>query len=153
MKAAEALFGEFQPISNEVHQGLMNMNEVLLGCHLYDRNDPERVFPFVLRADIPAYLVKGRPNLGENEIEALGFTQRSQRLGVYNRLKHANILPHGAGYTFPDLLNVSRVLWNTVTRGISRWIRSPIAGRRFSPMYGIYPTHTGAGRWCLKPLS
>ena len=59
---------------------------------------------------MPTYLVKGKPNLGENEIEALGFTQRSQMLGVYDRLKNANIVPHGAGYTFPDLLDVCRVL-------------------------------------------
>jgi len=108
--AAEALFGGFQLISNEVHQGLVNMNEILLGCHLLDKNETECVLPFVLRADIPSYLVKGKPNFGENEIETLGFTKRSQRLGVYGRLKNANIIPHGAGYTFPDLLSVSRVI-------------------------------------------
>jgi hypothetical protein len=108
--AAEVLFGEFQLISNEVHQGLANMNEILLGCHLLNESNPECLLPLVLRADIPAYLVKGKPNLGESEIEALGFTQRSQRLGVYDRLKNANIVPHGAGYTFPDLLDVCRVL-------------------------------------------
>lgn len=108
--AAEAIFGEFQSISNETHQGLVNMNEILLGCHLLNENDPGRLLPFVLRADIPAYLVMGKPNFGENEIEALGFTRRSQKLGVYNRLKDANIIPHGGGYTFPDLLDVSRVL-------------------------------------------
>ena len=108
--AAEMVFGEFQLISNEVHQGLANMNEILLGCHLLNEKDPKCVLPLVLRADIPAYLVKCKPNLGENEIETLGFTQRSQRLGVYDRLKNANIIPHGAGYNFPDLLNVSRIL-------------------------------------------
>jgi hypothetical protein len=108
--AAEKLFGEFEIISNEVHQGLVNMNEILLGCHLLQPNDPECIFPFVLRSDTPAYLVKGKPNLGENEIEALGFTQRSKRLGVYERLQNANIIPHGAGYAFPDLLDVSRVI-------------------------------------------
>jgi hypothetical protein len=108
--AARALFGDFQPISNEVHQGLANTNEILLGCHILHNNDSECVLPFVLRADIPAYLVKGKPNLGESEIEALGFTQRSQRLGVYDRLKNANLIPHGAGYTYPDLLDVCRVL-------------------------------------------
>lgn len=107
--AARTLFGEFHLISNEVHQGLVNMNEILLGCHLVDGTDPHKVLPFVLRADIPAYLVKGRPNLGENEIETLGFTQRSKRLGVYERLKNANIIPHGGGYTYPDLLNVCKV--------------------------------------------
>jgi hypothetical protein len=108
--AAEALFGEFELISNETHQGLVNMNEILLGCHLLDEKDPECVFPFVLRADLPAYLVKGKPNLGENDIEALGFTRRAKRVGVYNRLKKANIIPHGAGYSLPDLLDVCRVL-------------------------------------------
>ena len=108
--AAELIFGEFQLISNEMHQGLVNMNEILLGCHLLNEKDLECVFPFVLRADLPAYLVKGKPNLAENDIESLGFTQRSQRIGVYERLKKANIIPHGAGYTFPDLLNVYRVL-------------------------------------------
>jgi hypothetical protein len=108
--AAETLFGEFQLISNEVHQGLVNVNEILLGCHLLNTKDREWVLPLVLRADVPAYLVKGKPNLGESEIEALGFAKRSQGLGVYDRLTNANIIPHGAGYTFPDLLNVSRVL-------------------------------------------
>ncbi len=108
--AAEALFGEFELVSNEAHQGLVNMNEILLGCHLLDEKDPECVFPFVLRADLPAYLVKGKPNLGENDIEALGFTRRAKAVGVYNRLKKANIIPHGAGYSLPDLLDVCRVL-------------------------------------------
>jgi len=107
--AAETLFGEFQFISNETHQRLVNMNEIALGCHLLPEDDPECILPFVLRADLPAYLVKGQPNLGDAEIEALGFTRRSQRLGVENRLKQANIIPHGAGYTFPDLLNVCQV--------------------------------------------
>lgn len=107
--AAEALFGEFQPISNEMHQGLANMNEILLGCHLLPEKDPECILPLVLRADLPAYLVKGKPNLSDAEIESLGFTRRSQRLGVINRLKQVNIIPHGAGYTFPDLLNVCQV--------------------------------------------
>jgi hypothetical protein len=108
--AAEALFGEFELISNEVHQGMVNMNEVLLGCHLLDDKKPDNILPFVLRADIPSYLIKGKPNFGKNEIESLGFTQRSKKLGVYDRLKRANIMPHGAGYTFPDLLDVCRVL-------------------------------------------
>ncbi len=107
--AAELLFGEFQYISNEVHQRLASMNEILLGCHLLPEEDPECILPLVLRADLPAYLVKGRPNLGDAEIESLGFTQRSERLGVSERLRKANIIPHGAGYNFPNLLNVCRV--------------------------------------------
>ena len=108
--AAEVLFGEFQYISNEVHQRLANMNEILLGCHLLPEKDPETILPLVLRADLPAYLVKGKSNFEEAEIEALGFTRRSQRLGVFDRLRQANIIPHGAGYNFPDLLNVCRII-------------------------------------------
>jgi len=107
--AAEALFGEFQFISNETHQWLVNMNEIALGCHMLPKDDPERILPLVLRADLPAYLVQGKSNLGESEIESLGFTKRSKRLGVNTRLRQANIIPHGAGYNFPDLLNVCQV--------------------------------------------
>jgi hypothetical protein len=71
--------------------------------------DPDRIFPFVLRADLPAYLAVGKPSLGENEIEALGFTKRSMGLEVYHRLKKADIMPHGGGYSFPDILEVIRV--------------------------------------------
>ncbi len=108
--AAEALFGEFKFIANEIHQGLSNMNEILLGCHQFDEKDPECVFPFVLRADLPNYLVKGKPNLEESNIESLGFTKRSQRLGVYDKLNKANLIPHGSGYAFPHFLNVCRIL-------------------------------------------
>ena len=85
------------------------MNEILLGCHLIPENNPEIILPLVLRSDLPAYLVKGKPNFEDAEIEALGFSKRSQRLGVINRLKQANIVPHGAGYTFPHLFNVCQV--------------------------------------------
>lgn len=107
--AAERLFGDFKLISNEVHQGLVNMNEIVLGCHQFREDDSDRIFPFVLRADLPAYLVRGRPNFGEKEIESLGFTKRSKELKVYDRLRKANIIPHGAGYTFPDLFDVCRI--------------------------------------------
>jgi len=105
---AELLFEEFTEISNEMHQGLINMNEIVLGCH-YLRN-LNTLFSITLRGDLPAYLVKGNPNLSPQSIELLGFEKRAKRLGVYDRLINANIIPHGGGYVFPDILTVNKVI-------------------------------------------
>jgi len=102
------LFGKFIEISNEIHQGLINMNEIVLGCH-YSKNQAT-LFPFTLRADLPAYIVKGKPNLSPESIELLGFEKRSKSLGVYNKLLNADIIPHGGGYVLPDILTVNRVI-------------------------------------------
>jgi len=106
--AAELLFGKFIEISNETHQGLINMNEIVLGCH-YLKNRTT-LFPVTLRADLPAYLVKGNPNLSSESIELLGFEKRAKSLGVYDGLLNANIIPHGGGYVLPDILTVNRVI-------------------------------------------
>jgi len=106
--AAELLFGKFIEISNETHQGLVNMNEIVLGCH-YSKNQTT-LFPLTLRADLPAYLVKGNPNLSAESIELLGFEKRAKSLGVYDRLLNADIFPHGGGYVLPDILTVNKVI-------------------------------------------
>jgi len=106
--AAELLFGKFVEISNETHQGLINMNEIALGCH-HSKNQAT-LFPLTLRADLPAYLVKGNPNLSSETIELLGFEKRAKSLGVYNRLLNADIIPHGGGYVLPDILTVNKVI-------------------------------------------
>ncbi len=106
--AAELLFGKFIEISNETHQGLINMNEIVLGCHYL--NNQTTLFPLTLRADLPAYLVKGKPNLSSESIELLGFEKRAKSLGVYDRLLNADIFPHGGGYVLPDTLTVSKVI-------------------------------------------
>jgi hypothetical protein len=106
--AAELLFGKFIEISNETHQGLINMNEIVLGCHYL--NNQTTLFPLTLRADLPAYLVKGNPNLSSESIDLLGFEKRAKNLGVYDRLLNADILPHGGGYVLPDILTVNKVI-------------------------------------------
>jgi hypothetical protein len=106
--AAELLFGEFVEVSNETHQGLVNMNEIVLGCH-YLKNSAT-LFPLTLRADLPAYLVKGKPNLTSENIELLGFEKRAKTLGIYDRLLNADIFPHGGGYVLPDILTVNNVI-------------------------------------------
>ncbi|MHC4575648.1 MAG: hypothetical protein ACYS76_16265 [Planctomycetota bacterium] len=106
--AAELLFGESPEISNETHQGLINPNEIALGCH-YLRKEGT-LFPLTLRGDLPAYIVWGKPNLSPESIDVLGFEKRAKKLGVYERLLNANIIPHGGGYVLPDILTVNRVV-------------------------------------------
>ncbi|MDI6639691.1 MAG: hypothetical protein QMD78_02590, partial [Methanocellales archaeon] len=109
MLAAKMLFGDFEEISNPLHQGLLNYNKMILGTH--DIKDKYGLlFPMALRADLPAYLVRGKKNLSDEMIEILGFSKRAETLGVYSSLKNANILPHGGGYTFRDLLTVTNVM-------------------------------------------
>ena len=103
------LFEDFQEISNPLHQGLLNYNEIILGAH-YIKDKEDFLFPLVLRADLPAYLIRGKENLSDEMIEILGFSKRAKTLGVYSSLKNANILPHGGGYTFRDLLTVTNVM-------------------------------------------
>jgi len=90
------------------------MNEIVLGCHYL--KDLKMLSPFTLRPDLPSYLVKGNPNLSPESIELLGFEKRANRLGVYDRLLNANIIPHGGGYVFPDILSVNRVIEVNGTR-------------------------------------
>ena len=107
--AAQLLFGNYVEISNHTHQGLINMNEIILGCH-YLKGDKSGLFPLTLRGDLPAYLVRGVPNLTPESIEFLGFEKRAKRLGLYEKLLKANIFPHGGGYVLPDILNVNKVI-------------------------------------------
>ena len=106
--AAKAIFGEFTEICNPIHQGLQNMNQHLLGCQ--NIAEDGSLLPIALRADLPAYLVKGRPNFDNDAVEHLGFTQRAERHDVSHRLLKANIVPHGGGYKFDSILGINRVI-------------------------------------------
>jgi hypothetical protein len=105
--AADRLFGSYQLINNETHQGMTHLNQVVLGCYRF--TDLDLAYPIGLRPDLPAYLMRGRPNLSPETIENLGFEKRAQRLGVYDRLAGANLLPHGGGYVFPHILGIAGV--------------------------------------------
>ncbi len=104
---AKRLFGDFKIVSNETHQGLEDINTMLLGCHLVKDN---KILPIALRGDLPAYLVYGKPSFTKEQIENLGFEKRAKKLGLIKRLRNANVVPHGGGYHFPDLLNVLKVI-------------------------------------------
>ncbi|MHA2299055.1 MAG: hypothetical protein ACXAEU_23245 [Candidatus Hodarchaeales archaeon] len=110
LRAAEHFFDEFTEITNPIHQGLINMNEVILGSQ--DTKDPSSkgLFPLALRADLPAYLVHGNENFNEDTIELMGFNRRAERYNVKERLLNANILPHGGGYVFPHVLDLKHII-------------------------------------------
>ncbi|MBD3215073.1 MAG: hypothetical protein GF311_20870 [Candidatus Lokiarchaeota archaeon] len=111
---AQQLFeNECKIICNQPHQFLKDYNSIYLGsnctdtqCDLIDSN----TFPIALRSDISAYLMEGTNNLTETTMMNLGFYERAKKLELLNRLKNANITPHGAGYAFPDIKDVINVL-------------------------------------------
>ncbi|MFQ6085370.1 MAG: hypothetical protein ACE5OY_03780 [Candidatus Bathyarchaeia archaeon] len=137
--AAKEIFGEYDEIINLTHQGMVNYNEICLGCHDMDESS-NGIFPILLRGDLPAYLVKGKPNFDDETIEILGFRKRAEELGVLKRLEEANILPHGGGYNFPDMLNVLDVVETPTKRyfivemvhGMGDKIVSEVDGLQFS---------------------
>jgi hypothetical protein len=105
--AAEKLFGPHELINNETHQGLLGINRMVLGCYSFE--DSETLYPLGLRPDLPAYLVRGRPNLSRATMERLSFNSRARRLGVERHVEGAHVLPHGGGYVFPDIVDVADV--------------------------------------------
>jgi hypothetical protein len=106
IKAAEQLFGQFEIISNPMHQGLISFTELLLGAQ-HISEDSAHIFPVALRGDLPAFLIKSKPNLTPEQIEILGFEKRAQKLDVFDRLTDFNAVPHGGGYAF---LHISKVM-------------------------------------------
>jgi hypothetical protein len=106
---AHRMFDEMALINNETHQGLVSMNDMVLGTYLV-REGGEAIFPLTLQPSLPAYLVRGCPNLSDAVIERLGLGERARRLGLYDRLRSANVVPHGGGYTYPHLRDVVSVI-------------------------------------------
>ena len=109
---ARELFGEIKVISNTTHQGLSATNVMRLG--LYDSTDAstnpssEPIFPIALRWDLPAYLVRGKPNLTLEQIKRKrnGLVKK----GFVPFLEQINILPHGGGYALPKYMEDCEVI-------------------------------------------
>lgn len=92
---------------NKCHQMLANQNEIVLGCQTVEKNND--LFPVAIRADYHSYLVKAKKNFTDQQIERLGWYNRAKRLGVLDKIRNANICPHGGGYKIPDVANVAKV--------------------------------------------
>ena len=120
---ARALLGPLTVICNRTHQGLSVMNDAILGCYCFDDDDLRsgQLFPLTLGPELPAYLVKPTPSMSEAILEATGFGERAQRLGLLDRLRRINLLPHGGGYSYSQY-SAARVLdeadgrWFELTR-------------------------------------
>lgn len=109
---ARALLGPLEVTCNRTHQGLGAINDAILGCYVFDDDDLERgqLFPLTLSPDLPAYLVQARPNLDDQALDETGFGERAERHGVTARLRNANVLPHGGGYSYAQYSRVGRVV-------------------------------------------
>ena len=111
---ARLLFGsDFKQISNQPHQFMKDYNNIYLGANCTDLSCDlikHNIYPIALRADIDAYLFRGKSNLSETTLKNLNFSERANGLGLLDILKNADILPHGGGYAFPDIRKVRNVL-------------------------------------------
>ncbi len=116
-RAAQLLFDTFTTLTNENHQGLLDMNTIALGINTWEEEGRPGLAPLALRPDLPAYLMRGTPNFSPETVQRLGWQKRARELGVEARLLAANMLPHGAGYNYPG--------WKRV-RGVHE-----VGGRRF----------------------
>jgi hypothetical protein len=105
--AFREIFDGGKVLSNHTHQGMLNMNEIALGCQMFQSHD--QLLPISIRADLPSYIVRGNHNFTPHQMDLLGFTERAKELGVSHRLARSNILPHGGGYAFLDSLTVEKV--------------------------------------------
>jgi hypothetical protein len=105
--ALKEVFGTKRIITNKPHQHMINYNEILLGCQSIESE--KELHPVSIRADLPSYLMFGKKNFTEEQIRNLGWENRAHTLGVYKRLRNANLLPHGGGYSFPDSLALKKI--------------------------------------------
>ncbi len=121
---AGALFGRFTQICNEIHHGFVNANCAVLGCYRFHPED-ETLFPITLRADLPAFLVKGQNNL-DREVAQVSPDLASL---LTDRVASANVLPHGGGMTYPQVSGVEAVLQGEAARRYA--LRGP-DGSRFT---------------------
>jgi len=104
---ADALFPGNRTLSNTTHQGSRHAGDYNLGCLV---EAPGAVVPVALRSELPVALVRVRPNLSDDALERAGMRARAERTGMLDRLRSANVLPHGGGYAYPQFRGVRRVV-------------------------------------------
>ncbi len=103
----------YKIICNQPHQFLKDYNNMYLGsnctdvsCELINSDK----FPTTLRADIAAYLFKGKKNFSEITLKNQNLFERATDFELLELLTNANILPHGGGYSFNDVEDVLDIL-------------------------------------------
>ncbi len=102
---ARELFGDYEVVSNETHQGLVRgIGHANIGCYVASRKGPTPLYPVAYRRELPAYLVRARPNYEPATLEELGWTERAARHDLTDRLTDTHLVPHGGGYDYPGLV-------------------------------------------------
>ncbi|MHA1910988.1 MAG: hypothetical protein ACTSYA_04745 [Candidatus Kariarchaeaceae archaeon] len=129
------LFENAEIIYNDVHQCLKGLNTAYIGTHDLRKYSTKDLVPVMFNADYPAYLFTKKPNLNTEIIDKLNFTERSQELGIYEKLKKVDFLPHGGGYELSEkstcdgvfqLKNGARLFrMKMANTGSHFWIRNP----------------------------
>ena len=114
---AQALFGKsLTVLFHGMHQGLIEIGTIALGCYLHDGNGngrapfvqtPAKVFPVTLSADLPIWLIEGLPALSDQVIDSLGWDLSELTKTARGWLNSAHLVPHGGGTAFPTLTDVS----------------------------------------------
>ena len=113
---ADLLFDEHRVVINATHQGLVRgFDRANVGCYTFEDDAGAAsvegaVFPLTLSPTLPAFLVRGKPNISDATIDRLGWRQRIERHGLAERIAGTNLLPHGGGYAYPNLRGVARVV-------------------------------------------
>lgn len=107
---AEYLFPGSRALINATHQGLVrSYNQANIGCYTFE--DPsESLFPLTLSPVLPAFLVRAKTNVSARTINQAGWAERIAKYGLAETLSDTNLLPHGGGYTYPQLRGVARTV-------------------------------------------
>ena len=83
-----------------MHQGLIDMNRMVLGAQLIIPGTFHDLYPIMFRGDLPITLLKAKQCLTKDQIEKLGFGERARNLGIEQYMENASVMPHGGGYRF-----------------------------------------------------
>jgi len=109
---ADNLFQDYEIVCNQPHQFLKDYNNMYLGSNCTDMDSDlikYDIFPTTLRADIAAYLFKGKQNFSETTLKNMNFIKRAEKLGLSDLLRNANVLPHGSGVELLNIKNVNKI--------------------------------------------
>jgi len=126
---ADNLFEDYEIVCNQPHQFLKDYNNMYLGSNCTDLDCDiikYDIFPTALRADIAAYLFKGKQNFSETTLKNMKFIKRAEKLGLLDLLRNANVLPHGGGYNLTDTKKIRKVLEYKDQRYFELILRSDI---------------------------
>ncbi|MHA1931563.1 MAG: hypothetical protein ACW96X_03430 [Promethearchaeota archaeon] len=103
----------YKIICNQPHQFLKDYNNMYLGSNCTDTSCSiitSDIFPTTLRADISAYLFRGKKSLSMTTLRNENFIGRAENLELVDTLTNACILPHGGGYKLTDIEDVLDIL-------------------------------------------